>query len=73
MFDFAGLFSQNCSDDDDDGECGAAEAVGGYVTYTVYKDGQAFAILNAVPRLAARTVAGFRMASPDSAWVYEAA
>lgn len=38
------------------------------VEYLVHKDGKPFAILNATPALAERTVTGFMLATPDSAW-----
>lgn len=41
------------------------------VDYTVLKDGVPFALLNAAPILAARTLAGFAKAAPDSAWRLE--
>jgi hypothetical protein len=41
------------------------------VTYTVFKDDQPFAMLNAVPLLAARTLAGFVKATPECSWRLE--
>jgi hypothetical protein len=41
------------------------------VDYTVLKDGVPFALLNAAPVLAARTLAGFAKAAPESAWQLE--
>ncbi|CAA7626486.1 hypothetical protein [Magnetospirillum sp. UT-4] len=39
--------------------------------HLVHKDGMPFAILNATPALAARTVAGFRLAVPEAHWSYQ--
>lgn len=41
------------------------------VQYVVRKDGKPFAILNATPALAARTLAGFKQANPAAAWSCE--
>ncbi|HTH16093.1 MAG TPA: hypothetical protein VL974_05520 [Magnetospirillum sp.] len=41
------------------------------VEYVVRKDGKPFAILNATPTLAERTLAGFRQAAPAASWSFE--
>lgn len=41
------------------------------VQYMVRKDGKPFAILNATPALADRTLAGFALASPAASWSVE--
>lgn len=41
------------------------------VEYMVRKDGKPFAILNATPALAKRTLAGFVLASPAASWSVE--
>lgn len=38
------------------------------VDHVVRKDGEPFAVLNATPSLALRTVAGFRRAAPSASW-----
>ncbi len=43
------------------------------VEYVVHKDGKPFAILNATPALARRTVAGLALASPTASWSFERA
>ncbi|MGE5504852.1 MAG: hypothetical protein ACM31L_10550 [Actinomycetota bacterium] len=70
MFDFAGLFR---SDDTGIDLATSADATERPVDYTVFKDGTPFAILNATPALAARTVAGFVRTSPECRWSYRAA
>jgi hypothetical protein len=41
------------------------------VEYVVRKDGKPFAILNATPALAERTMAGFARATPAASWSLE--
>lgn len=43
----------------------------GPMEFIVFRNGQPFAVLNATPALAARTVAGFARVSPGCAWTYE--
>jgi hypothetical protein len=68
MFDFAGLFRRDTSEI----TTTTAEPVERPLDYTVFKDGAPFALLNATPALAARTVAGFLRAEPDCRWSYRA-
>lgn len=74
MFDFTGLFSRD-SHDDDAIETNAAPAAteARPSNYLVHKDGKPFAILNATPVLAERTIAGFMLATPGSRWSFERA
>lgn len=41
------------------------------VEYVVCKDGKPFAILNATPALAMRTITGFALATPGADWTFE--
>lgn len=41
------------------------------VEYVVRMDGKPFAILNATPALATRTVTGFALARPEADWTFE--
>lgn len=74
MFDFAGLFSRDSNDDATDPlSAPAPTAEARPINYMVRKDGKPFAILNATPTLAQRTVTGFMRAIPASCWSYERA
>jgi hypothetical protein len=75
MFDFAGLFSRDSNDDDANSTSASAPAptAARPANYVVRKDGKPFAILNATPALAQRTIAGFMLATPAAHWSYERA
>ncbi len=62
MFDCAGLTSCDSPDDF------TATADARPLDYVVTKDGKPFAILNATPELARRTVSGFALAAPEATW-----
>lgn len=63
MFDISGFFTRANRD-----ACETNIAPPRPVDYLVHKDGKPFALLNATPALAERTVTGFMLAIPDSAW-----
>lgn len=63
MFDLSGLFTR-ASRDDARTEVASARPI----DFVVHKDGKPFAILNATPALAERTIAGFERTTPQSAW-----
>jgi hypothetical protein len=62
MFESAGLTFSDLQEDF------TATADPRPVEYVVRKDGKPFAILNATPELARRTVSGFALAAPQAAW-----
>lgn len=64
MFDITGLFTRANRDD----ATVTTIAPPRPVDHLVHKDGKPFAILNATPALAERTVTGFMLATPTSAW-----
>lgn len=71
MFDFTGLFSRGNHDDATAMTLAPRAAETHPRNYMVHKDGKPFAILNATPALAERTLAGFRLATPASTWSFE--
>lgn len=76
MFDFTGLFSRDSRDDATEttaAPAAPAPAPARPGNYLVHKDGKPFAILNATPALAERTVAGFMLATPGARWSFERA
>lgn len=71
MFDFTGLFSRDSHDDATETTAASSAPGARPLNYMVHKDGKPFAILNATPALAERTVAGFMLATPASHWSFE--
>jgi hypothetical protein len=63
MFSFSGLFARDTAET-------SSSPCEDPINYTVFKDGIAFAILNATPALAARTITGFIRSTPDADWTY---
>ncbi|MBX9634854.1 MAG: hypothetical protein K2X44_07715 [Magnetospirillum sp.] len=71
MFDHSGLPTSTFCDDASETSVSVPAAEPRPVEYVVCKDGKPFAILNATPVLAARTVTGFALATPGTHWTFE--
>lgn len=71
MFSQAGLPTRETRDDASRTNASTSSAAQRPVDYVVRKDGKPFAILNATPALAQRTVTGFALASPGASWSFD--